>query len=356
MKTAELNQRFLNLLEDNQKEIDVNLSAIELSHLFTYSALLVTVMSFIKEQNWLQDRKDDLSQRSTSYEDFLSPFFVNDLLPFLFLKEFLISSGKKQNKKISKDSTKLEGEVLEFVMNSSAQYQKEFLINSLLQMNEHFICEEKKQFGWKQSDGHKGLNLYRTFDNLDEIFKLNYQLDRDMIVDSFAKERLYQNAGVGVQSGYSTILLALHNMNALKGQTIIDLGSGYGRVGLVCSLLRPDLNFIGYEFVPHRVDVSNLAKQNLEISSNLNFYVQDLSLSNFKIPSADIFYLYDPFTEETYKYVLEQIIKISLLKKVTIVTKGNANGWLMKISNDFNWPKPQLIDEGNLCIFCSDSN
>jgi SAM-dependent methyltransferase len=231
--------------------------------------------------------------------------------------------------------------------------QKDFVIQSLNEMTTHFLKEEKEQEGKLQNLGHQGLQLYRTFDNLDDIFDLNYQLDRDMDVDHLEKERLYERAGVGVQSGYSTILLALESIDAEKGSKIIDLGSGYGRVGLVCSLLRPDIDFIGYEFVPHRVDISNKACDSLELNESLVFKVQDLSLPEFKIPDADVYYLYDPFTKETYQYVLKQIVEVSKRRKVVIVTKGNARDWITQLAEENSWPLPVIIDEGNLCVFKS---
>ena len=158
-------------------------------------------------------------------------------------------------------------------------------------MSEHFKNEENNQQGHIQSLGHQGLCLYRTFDNLDDVFDLDYQLDLDMVVEHNTKERLYQRSGVGVQSGYSTILLALENSELLPNSSIVDLGSGYGRVGLVCSLLRPDIEFIGYEYVPHRVDIANKAAKHLGLEDNLSFKAQDLSLESFKIPEADVYYL-----------------------------------------------------------------
>ena len=216
-----------------------------------------------------------------------------------------------------------------------------------------FLEEEGSKVESEQSLGQQGIRLYRTFDKLDEIFALNYQLDLDMLVDHESKERLYQRSGVGVQSGYSTILLALNRMEAPIGSTVVDLGSGYGRVGLVCSLIRPDIKFLGYEYVPHRVDISNNATAAFGLEESLRFKVQDLSLKSFSVPIADFYYLYDPFSEETYKYILDQIVRISQERDITIVTKGNARNWLVRIAKEHSWASPIYIDDSNLCIFRS---
>lgn len=325
----------------------------QMAHLYVSAALLVEVMSFIKEQLWLQDKIDLGLEVKTTYDKFITPFFSNELKETAFLKEFLINSGSGNIAKVLKNSKKIEKNILKLINGRSKEDLKSFAIQSLKEMEVHFLSEEKYKDARDQSLGYQGLRLYRTFDSLDNIFALNYNLDLEMGVDHITKERLYQRSGVGVQSGYSTILLALHCVDAEVGSTIVDLGSGYGRVGLVCSLLRPDIKFIGYEYVPHRVDISNVASKALGLSESLDFKVQDLSLDSFKIPDADYFYLYDPFSEETYKYILDQIIEVSMRKKVTIVTKGNARGWLMDIAKKYSWPKPIHIDESNLCIFSS---
>lgn len=348
-----LSQETLLKLLNGENEKTPKLSPIQLAILYTNSALLVTVMEFLKEQLWLQDQADKRLGEDTSYNDFITPMFHCELSALDFMKKFLIESGPDNFKNIHRKSKLIEENALTLISSKSCDDQKEFLIHSLKNMTQLFIAEEKRQDQVLTGQGHQGPNLYRTFDNLDDIFELNYQLDRDMVVDHETNERLYQRAGVGVQSGYSTILLALESLSMSKGDTIIDLGSGYGRVGLVCSLLRPDVNFIGYEYVKHRVDISNTACEALGLEECLTFKTQDLSLVSFKIPKAQVYYLYDPFSQETYRYILNQILKVSQMMPITVVTKGNANHWLERMAKEHKWQEPVIIDEGNLCIYKS---
>lgn len=332
-------QFFVALLQGQKMQTE--LSPTQLAHLYTKAAFLSTAMKFIKEQLWLSNQK-----QSTQYQEFLTPLFENQLQSLCYLKEFLLEEGAKKIDRIAKKSTKIENEILEIIQQQNLKDQKTFLVQALENMIPHFVLEEKEK-----DDGSERIRLYRTFDRIDEIFDLNYQLDVDMERDTFHKERLYQGAGVGVQSGYSTILLALEHLKLQAGNTVVDLGSGYGRVGLVTNLLHPEVTSIGFEYVPHRVDVSNIASEALGLEDNLSFFAQDLSVESFKIPKADVYYLYDPFTKETYDYVLEQIVQVSKDQPVTIVTKGNARGWLLDIASEHGWPKPTYLDEKNLCIF-----
>lgn len=354
------NQTLLSLLKDSNhslyaiKEDEPGfLSPIQMAHIYVNSAFLVTAMEFIKEQLWLRGKDSKTHPELGTYESLISPFFGDELASLLVLKEHLIESGPSQINAISRDSKTIRANILSLIIERPAADQKGFATQSLKEMMVYFLDEEKRQEGKIQSLGHCGPRIYRTFDDLDEIFSLNYRLDQNMIVDNSAEERLYQGSGVGVQSGYSTILLALHHLDLKSGSRVIDLGSGYGRVGLVYSLLRPDIDFIGYEYVPHRVENSNQASQSLGLQGNLSFRVQDLSLPSFRIPDADVYYLFDPFTEETYRHVLAQIVEVSRRKNITIVTKGNARSWLFDIGMKNSWPNPILLDRGNLCLFNS---
>lgn len=353
-------QILLNLLTEGGSKINTlrreflsPLSMEEISQLYIYSAFLVPVMEFIKEQLWLKNNDNKDRKEVVCYEEFLAPFFIEELFSISFLKEFLIAKGSSNIREVSKNSERIESLIIGLIMERSGEDKRNFIFQSLRKMTSCFLFEENLQKGRFQHMGHKGPRLYRAFDRLDDVFNLNYQKEQDRVVKDGNEERLYQGAGATVQSGYSTILLAIQCLDSKCGSKVIDLGSGYGRVGLVYSVLRPDIKFVGYEYVSHRVDVSNSASNDLNLQGNLEFKTQDLSLESFKIPDADIYYLYDPFTEETYTYVLKQIVEVSLRKEITIVTKGNARSWLTKIASDNSWPDPILIDNGNLCIFKS---
>lgn len=314
---------------------------------------MVSAIEYISEQCWLQEREDEKKGEKTPYSELVRSFFRVELASILFMEDFFMEGRESINKETSKSSRMIESQALLQIKGSSAQDQKTFAIEALKMMSDLFTQEAQAQIGKKDWEGHKGPRLYRTFDSLDRLFDLDYKLDKEMIVDKKTDQRLYQGSGVGVQSGYSTILLALSFLNFEAGSTIVDLGSGYGRVGLVCSLLRPDIRFIGYEYVGHRVRVCDDTCQFFDLKQSLSFKTQDLSLESFKIPDADFFSLYDPFTKETYEHVLTQIVEISKRKKVTVVTKGNASSWLKKIAKEESWLDPSLLDSGNLCIFRS---
>lgn len=332
--------------------IDEKLQALnpaEIADVFVSAALAVSAMEFLKEQHWLQSQKG--SHPEIYFKLFVIPLFNVELQPLRFLQEFFQSSSLEGAKEVSRKARQIEKTCLDIIKARPFSDQKEFTTVALNTMSQLFEFESQLQQQKKDLGQTLGLSMYRTFDHLDEVLNLTYSADIGMKTDLANKERLYEGAGVGVQSGYSTVLTALRCAQPPPGSRFIDLGSGYGRVGLVVGLLRPDMDFRGYEFVQHRVDIASATSDKLGLSPHVHFYTQDLSLKDFQIPEADIYYLYDPFSEETYGHVLSQLVKISRQQNITIITKGNAKAWLMEVVRREGWPDPEELDSGNLCLF-----
>lgn len=322
-----------------------SLSSSELGDFFVGNAFLTSALEFLRDEQWLQKKL------TTSFEDFIAEAFAVELAPIHFLQGFIAGKTPQALKTLQEFSHKLESSVITHVKNLEAADQKIFSATVFSLMAQHFHKEYQRQQMKTQHGLGLGLTLYRTFDGMDEIFGLRYEADAGMKATS--AERLYEGAGIGVQSSYSTLLNALREINPSHGAKFIDLGSGYGRAGLVVGLLRPDIDFTGYEYVPHRVNIANASVKNLDMQKHVHFFAQDLSALDFKIPEADIYYMYDPFSKETYKYVLDQLQEIGHHRKITIATKGNARDWMMAFQNSKHWEPIQEMDGGNLCLYRS---
>lgn len=328
-------------------------NSYELAEIFVDSAFLLSAVTFLRDEHWLSQKNKTLSEVS-GLNEFLGSYFAKELSFISYLNATVSAVATvAQLKTVEKSAHQIEVCAILEMKKRSYGEQKRFAQHALQLMSQAFQLEAQSQSDKKLLGQHLGLSLYRTFDRLDELFVLNYQADVGMKTDLAGTERLYEGAGVGVQSGYSTVVTALNHLRLVQGDRFIDLGSGYGRVGLIVGLMCPDIEFVGYEFVPHRVDIANRATQNLGLEKNVEFFTQDLSLKNFVIPEAAVYYMYDPFSEETYKHVLDQLIVIGRKRPITIVTKGNARKWLADIVNCEGWRHVEEHDSGNLCFFRS---
>ena len=326
------------------------LQAQELATLYVESAYLGAALEFMTEQFWLRKKKDLKSRDESAYGLFLKSLFATSLASISCYQEVFLASKEEESKELSRLIEHCTSQVISHLKNRTKADQKQFLQASLAQMITYFLQEEDAKNQPPSESTFLGPRLYRTFDDLDLVFELDYDLEKTQ-KPTKSPERLYIGSGVGVQSGYSTILLAIHHLDLLGAQKVIDLGSGYGRVGLVFSLMRPDIAFRGYEYVSHRVEIANQSAQSLNLEKNLTFSQQDIAAKNFQIPLADVYYLYDPFTDATYDHVLAQILALSKKNQIRVITKGNARNRLLDLQKTQAWQEPERYDDGNLCIF-----
>lgn len=210
----------------------------------------------------------------------------------------------------------------------------------------HLFFRIRDFFSQSDSNFH-----YRTFDPLDLLFGIKY-VDEDMALAGGSGERLYFSAGVGVQTGYSNLFESIDRMSLKPGHRVIDLGSGYGRLGYLLGYLFSDVTFTGYEFVLDRVQDGNANLTHLGLSSRIQFLQQDLSSDQFRLPWANVYYMYDPFTPATYEKVLAQLVENSRLGAFKIITKGAATEAVETAAKNFAGVlRREKFDNGNLCLF-----
>jgi hypothetical protein len=242
--------------------------------------------------------------------------------------------------------------VIREIKSRSNKERRVFLEAALRRMSELFACEESERVLMINQGGSLGYNLYRAFDRLDEVLGIDYFSEKRPMTQSYGDERAYWGAGVGVQSGYSNILESLDRLSLPTGGHVVDLGSGFGRVGFVFGLLRSDIQFTGYELVSGRVDVANRVCADFDLDT-VRFFSQDLSDLSFRVPEADAYYLYDPFNAKTYERVVGQIEAWGHERSVQVVTKGHARDRLVPLTKSAGWSLKAEFDGGNLCLFGS---
>lgn len=195
--------------------------------------------------------------------------------------------------------------------------------------------------------------VYRAFDGLDDVLAIDYLETKLMMPTSGSGERLYEGGGTGVQTSYSTIVKVLEHLKLPQSSHLVDLGSGFGRVGLTTGLWREDLRFSGYEFVSHRVAASNAAAARAGVGERVLFIEQDLSDPAFQIPAADAYYLYDPFSVSTYELVFRRISELGREQPTTVIAKAGARAGFQRWVSEAEWHAPETVDEGTILLYRS---
>lgn len=195
--------------------------------------------------------------------------------------------------------------------------------------------------------------MYRAFDGVDELLNIAYADENLPVLEVHQPERLYENSGVRVQTSYLTIFKVLDHLALKEGAHLIDLGSGFGRVGLAAGLWRNDLRFSGYEYVGERVEASRVSAERSGISDRVQFETQDLSDPRFVIPGADAYYLYDPFSDSTYQHVIGRLIEVGASRRISVIAKAGARDAFARQVESALWEKPESLDEDTILVFRS---
>lgn len=102
-------------------------------------------------------------------------------------------------------------------------------------------------------------------------------------------------------------------------ETWIDVGSGYGRLGLMGGTNFPHTNFIGFEIVKERVAEASRIATAFELT-NSRFFQQDLSAPTFHLPVADVYFFFSPVNGETADKLVSELISNAKIKKHRVIT------------------------------------
>lgn len=312
-----------------------------LACLFADASFLISVLPAIED---LRNSTGDDAQIAS----LLNEAFSAELAPIAYLQPILTDVSRASKKRLMSASA----QVIKSVRNAAAGIKSKrafelFAETAMEQINRFVLLEAS------HPERIVSYSLYRAFDEMDALLGIDYAAEATMRTNLSSQERLYEGAGVGVQTSYMSLLLALKDCGAQTGASFIDLGSGYGRAGLVVGLLRPDMNFTGYEFVPHRVAASRIAAERAGVSERVRYFAQDLADSEFEIPFADIYFMFDPFTQETYRHVFAQIKNMGRTRAVTVVAKGHASTWFSEAIKGEPWSNRAACDEGTIGIYRS---
>ncbi len=124
-----------------------------------------------------------------------------------------------------------------------------------------------------------------------------------------------------LQTPYTEIRLILSHLNLQAGQTLVDLGSGFGRMGHVIGRHYQKVNFIGYEYVEERVQESQRCLS-IHYYPNVKIEKTDLSANAFSLVSADYYFMYDFGSRKAIEKTLEDLRRIAKTRNITVIGRG----------------------------------
>lgn len=123
---------------------------------------------------------------------------------------------------------------------------------------------------------------------------------------------------------------------------VIDIGAGYGRVGLVVSQAYEDVRFIGYEVVKERVREGNRVFEKFGLS-NFILINENVLKQEFSLPLADVYFIYDFGEKDDIYLLLEIISRYTAAKEIFLIANGDYVNELLsgmsltwKLEHDLN--------------------
>lgn len=126
-----------------------------------------------------------------------------------------------------------------------------------------------------------------------------------------------------LQTPYQEILDFFEVLKKYPIDNIVDLGSGYGRVGLVMQAYLPQAQFYGIEVVNERSEEANRIFKHFELN-NCRSESWNLLEEIEKIPEADLYFIYDFSEPEDIRTLLNYFSSLLDKKKFFLVAKGDG--------------------------------
>jgi hypothetical protein len=148
------------------------------------------------------------------------------------------------------------------------------------------------------------------------------QLPREQLEQS-GQELWFTRPAAVFLTPYVELRGLLARLGPVPGETVVDLGAGYGRLGFVIGRHHPDVRFVGYEFVRERVAAAQQALSRQAFTQAQVLQV-DLTAPDFTPVDAEFYFLYDYGTRPAIAKTLEDLRHIAARRKVVVVGRGRA--------------------------------
>ncbi|MBC97885.1 MAG: hypothetical protein CME63_09050 [Halobacteriovoraceae bacterium] len=158
-----------------------------------------------------------------------------------------------------------------------------------------------------------------------------------------------------LQTPYNDIYEALESLSQYPIERIVDIGCGYGRVGLVMNSLFPNAEFIGYEVLKQRAREANRVYEQLDLE-NCEVLLENVLDDAFKLPKAQIYFIYDFSEMHDLCVILDELVKRVNDYQFYLITVGERIDYLIERKYKPFWITNGFIKRGALKIYSSLNN
>lgn len=155
-----------------------------------------------------------------------------------------------------------------------------------------------------------------------------------------------------LQTPYSEICEFFNMLRDFEIKKVVDLGAGYGRIGIVANAFFNQVKFIGYEILSERLDEANRIFDLLELE-NCQMINENILEETFKLPDANLYFIYDFSNPLDLRVILKKISQEFSKKEFFIVAKGEGIRSLIKTKYPEFYAKNGVIHSKNWSLYSS---
>lgn len=157
-----------------------------------------------------------------------------------------------------------------------------------------------------------------------------------------------------LQTPYSDILNCLESLRDCSVTTVVDIGSGYGRVGLVMNAVFPEAKFLGVEVLKKRAREGNRVFERLGLK-NCRMIEQNVLANDYQIPQAQIYFIYDFSEADDICQVLDILQSRMREKTFYLITRGERVDFLLEKKYKSFWRGRGFKAFNDLKVYCCES-
>jgi ubiquinone/menaquinone biosynthesis C-methylase UbiE len=131
---------------------------------------------------------------------------------------------------------------------------------------------------------------------------------------------------------YQELVWMCESMQQAEKAHVVDLGAGYGRLGLVMRQRLPEASYTGVEIVKERVDEGNRIFQK-HGCQRARLIEQDLSLESYQLPLGDCYFIYDYGRIDHLRWTMAQLQNLADIHRFQVVARGQGIRSLIEMAH-----------------------
>lgn len=149
---------------------------------------------------------------------------------------------------------------------------------------------------------------------------------------------------------YAELVRACEILKPQSGELMVDLGAGYGRLGMVLHQLYPGVKFLGLELVPERVAEGRRIFEEWGYSLG-RMEVADLTERSFMLPKAQYYFIYDFGKVQHIRETLKQLAELADSQIFTVIARGKGVRSIIDYEHPWLSDVFPVIKEENFSIY-----